>query len=137
MRRSRILILGSICAVGVVAAFTLARLSWHERKRIEQAEAELAMIENGLKSFYDEFGTFSFESMSATEVLKFLCTRFSGGPIFVELWQGQGTQPIDPWGRAYCMIPGDFQTAPFFYSAGPNGIDEGARSGSDDVTKHK
>ena len=92
------------------------------------------MISEAIEGFHDEWGMYPEEEQSATEILRDLSTPINGGgPLLLDLWQGDDGDRKDPWGRVYCMVRGTWERPPHFYSAGPNGIDEDCRQGSDDV----
>lgn len=129
-------------AVSVIAIVAVVACLWiyidlqtQRSEKIEQAKNELAMISDAVESFNDEWGRYPLEGQSAKEVLVVLSTKIRGGcPLLLNLWQGENETPKDPWGRDYCMKSGDWDRPPVFFSAGPNGINEQMRFGSDDVT---
>lgn len=125
--------------IGAAATCVLGACLWlyhstQQSRRIVQARNELVMISDAVENYHNEWGSYPEEKQSATEILVTLSTpAHGGGPLLLNMWQGKNEKPQDPWGRAYCMEPGNWERPPQFYSVGPNGIDDRLRPGSDDV----
>lgn len=46
---------------------------------------------------------------------------------------GMDVSDVDVWGNGFLMMPRGAGEMPVFYSAGPDGVDDGGAAGSDDV----
>lgn len=105
-----------------------------KQRKIMFAQKELAMIKLAISAHALEWNRYPDESKSANEILISLKTPLpGGGPLLLDLWQGKGEKPKDPWGHDYCMQPRSRERPPVFYSMGPNGQDDGGHTGTDDV----